>query len=182
MKIQKILVSAAIVCLLVGASGAAMAVDTCENGVIAGTDEAPLEVDEIKIDGRSCFVNNVIVSGDVTVTNSEDFAMIDSVVKGSVRVLGCRNAIVVNNYVGSFESAETVGSFESAETVTNLLVSRNEHAWVMLNIVSNVLAVNLNSKADVKKNAAAILLCVGNRRLDSFENEAAEQNCQALGQ
>jgi len=132
-----------------------------------------LPVDEIKIDGRSCFVNNVIVSGDVTVTNSEDFAMIDSVVKGSVRVLGCRNAIVVNN---------DVGSFESAETVTNLLVSRNEHAWVMLNIVSNVLAVNLNSKADVKKNAAAILLCAGNRRLDSFENEAAEQNCQALGQ
>jgi len=173
MKIQKILVSAAIVCLLVGASGAAMAVNTCEDGVIAGTEEVPLEVDEIKIDGRSCFVNNVIVSGDVTVTNSEDFAMIDSAVKGSVRVLGCRNAIVVGN---------NVGSFESAETVTNLLVSRNDHAWVMLNIVSNVLAVNLNSKADVKKNAAAILLCAGNRRLDSFENEAAEQNCQALGQ
>jgi hypothetical protein len=167
MKNQKLLISVAIVCLLVGASGAAMALETCAEGILQGTEEEPLVVEgDIIIDGRSCFINDVIVNGNVTATNSEDLTMIDNQVNGDVRVTGGRDAIVTLNTVKG-----------------NLLVRRNERALVVLNVASQIIWVNRTiKKATVKKNAAAIaIVCNENGRLDAFENEAPEVECHALG-
>jgi hypothetical protein len=71
MKSQKLIVIAAIVCLLVGASGAAMALD-CADGVIQGEEGEPLVVEEdIIIEGQSCSIKDVEVAGNIEVINSE---------------------------------------------------------------------------------------------------------------
>ena len=57
MKSLKLFVSVATMCLLVGASSTAMAVG-CPTGAIENQTVA-----EITIDGRSCFINEVIVQG-----------------------------------------------------------------------------------------------------------------------
>ena len=153
MKYTKIIVNAVAACLLAGASVAAMAVG-CPEGFIEN-----VEVDEIIIDGQSCFINDVIVNGNVLVTNSEDLIMTDNVVKGRVRILEGRTAIVSRNDIAK-----------------RLVVSRNERAIVILNIVIGSALVNTNDKADVKKNAVGLFLrCKRNRRLDSFQNEVAGQ-------
>ncbi len=170
MKTQKLIVIVAIVCLLVGASSAAMAVD-CAGGVIQGTEEEPLEVDEIVIDGQSCFVNNVIVTGDVTVADSEDFTMIDCNVRGNAKVTQSREVIIFGT---------TFGVVEGETTNSNLLVINNDRVYVLINIVTGSMFVNTNLKADVKKNAVVgNLLCRDNQRLDSFENEVGgESQCR----
>ena len=163
MKSQKLLVIAAIVCLLVGASGTAMAV-SCLGGIMEGTQETPLEVDEIVVAGRSCFVHNVIVLGDVTVNNSEDFTMLDSSIKGDVLVTQSGAVIIAGNTVGVVEG--------DIATNSNLVVRSNDRAWVLLNLITGSARVDFNSKADVKKNAVSFnLLCRENRRLDSIQNE-----------
>ena len=161
MKALKWLVSVATVCLLVGASGTAMAVD-CEGGTIENTD-----VPEITIDGRSCFINEVIVQGNVLVTNSEDLIMIKNDVQGDIRVFGGRNATLVAN----------------TTKVGNIVVSRNEDATLALNVAAQTIRVNGNvRKATVKRNGAGLLiLCRNNGRLDAFENEAADVECRSLG-
>jgi hypothetical protein len=165
MKSLKLFVSVATLCLLVGASGTAMAVD-CLGGAIEGTEGEPLEVDEITVDGRSCFINDVIVAGNVVVTNSEDLVMIDNDVRGRIRVIGGRNATLVGN--------------EAA----NIVVSQNETATLALNRARRTIRVNGNvRKATVKRNFAIIaIICRNNGRLDSFENESTgDVECRALG-
>jgi DNA/RNA endonuclease YhcR with UshA esterase domain len=166
MKSQKLIVIAAIVCLLVGASGAAMAQETCAEGILEGTEEFPLEVaGDIIIDGRSCFIHNVIVKGNVIATNSEQLTMIDNLVEGDVRVIGGRNAIIILN------------------TVRNLVVRHNEMAAVAINVAARTIRVNGTIyKATVKRNGAAVaIVCRNNGRLDAFENEAPANECRSLG-
>jgi hypothetical protein len=171
MKNQKLLISAAIVCLLVGASGAAMAQETCTEGILQGTEEEPLVVEgDIIITGRSCFINNVIVNGDVTATNSEDLTMIDNEVVGNVRVIGGRFATIIGNKVGMVE--------DSSNTFPILTVSNNERASVLINLVTNAIVVTGNDIADIKKNVVPFLFCDNNRRLDSFRNETFEEDCR----
>ena len=95
MKSLKLLISAAIVCLLVGASGAAMAVDIvdCAGGVIANQ-----EVDQITVDGEDCIISNVTVTGDIEVTNSDTLVMVSNNVVGNIRVLRGGDVTLVANY------------------------------------------------------------------------------------
>ena len=161
MKALKWLVSVATVCLLVGASGTAMAVD-CEGGTIENTD-----VPEIIVDGRSCYINNVNVAGNVVATNSEDLIMVRNNVGGDIRVLGGRNATLVAN-------TTTVES--------DIVVSRNETAILVLNVAAQTIRVINNDKATVKRNGAGLaIVCRRNGRLDAFENEAASVECRSLG-
>ena len=166
MKSLKLFVSVATVCLLVGASGTAMAVN-CADGIIESTEEEPLEVDEIIVDGRSCYINNVNVLGNVIVTNSEDLIMVRTNVVGNIRVLGGRNATLVANTTSE-------GS---------IVVNRNESAILVLNVAARTIRVNRNvKKATVKRNGAGLaIICRGNGRLDAFENEAADVECRSLG-
>ena len=78
MKSLKMLISALTACLLVGASSAAMAqmVTICPDGVIDGTEQAPLMVSEIALNGVSCVIKNVSVTGDATITNGQNVSFI----------------------------------------------------------------------------------------------------------
>ena len=158
MKSLKWLVSVATVCLLVGASSAAMAVG-CPTGSIED-----ITVGEITINGQNCLIHNVTVTGDVNITNSEEVTIVNGTVGGGVRLIGSRNATMVG------------------VTVTGNIVARNnERANLAVNVASSI-GVIRNQKAVVKRNVAAIvILCRGNNRLDAFENEAAEVQCRALG-
>ena len=147
-------VNAATACLLLGASGASMAVD-CADGTIVGQ-----TVDEIVVDGRSCHVEDVVVQGNVTVTNSEKFALIDSNVGGALRVTGGRNARIILNEIAS-------GSVD---------VSNNELAAVLANIAPGTMLVNSNAHAEVVRNVVTNLTCTANLRLDSRANEVAGVN------
>ena len=163
MKSLKLFVSVATVCLLVGASGTAMAVD-CADGIIEGTVEEPLEVDEITIIGQNCLIHDVAVTGDIVVVNSENLGIVDSTVGGRVRVIGNRNATLVG-----------------VDVVGNITARNNEDANLALNVARNIRVIN-NHRAVVKKNlAAGIIRCRGNDRLDAFENEAGDVECRALG-
>ena len=157
MELQKSLVNAAATCLLAGASATAMAVD-CANGNLIG-----LQVDEVVINGQSCYMEDLIVMGDVTVVDSEDLTMFNVSAAGTIRVIGGGNAIMVGN------------------TADGIAVWNNEY----VNLVANAAALNIrvinNLKASVKKNAAPTLLCRENLRLDAFENEARRDRCRALG-
>ena len=161
MKSLKWLVSVATMCLLVGVSSTAMAVN-CLGGTIENQDVA-----EIIVDGRSCYINNVNVAGNVVVTNSEDLIMVRNNVGGDIRILGGRNATLVAN---------------TTTVEGNIVVSRNETAILVLNVAAQTIRVINNDKATVKRNVAALLiLCRRNGRLDAFENEAADVECRSLG-
>ena len=82
MKTQKLIVIGAIVCLLVSAPGAAMASE-CLAGYIINE-----IVEFLTVSGTDCFVTDTIVLGDVKVTNSPNFVMLNSRVYGSVTVTG----------------------------------------------------------------------------------------------
>ena len=158
MKTQKLLVIAAIVCLLVGASGTAMAVD-CADGLIENT-----TVDEITITGQNCLINDVAVTGDIVVVNSENLSIIDGTVGGRVRLLGSRNVTMVD-----------------VRVTGNITARSNEWANLALNAARNIRVIN-NQKAVIKRNlAVGIIRCRGNDRLDAFENEAADVECRGFG-
>ena len=165
MKSLKLFVSVATMCLLVGASGTAMAID-CVGGVIANQ-----EVDQITVDGENCIISNVTVTGDIEVTNSDELVMVSNNVVGNIRVLRGGDVTIVAN----------------TTTAGNIVVRRNARANVVFNnalagSISIVVAGTIN-KAEVNRNFALFtILCRRNGRLDAFENEAeGDLECRALG-
>jgi len=94
MKIQILLLNAAIFCLLVGTSGVAMAqVNTCPGGVLNNqTVEGTL-----RVIGQSCQVQGVTIRGNVVVNNlgvpDAIFIMKDTTVDGGVKIEGGRAII-----------------------------------------------------------------------------------------
>ncbi len=162
MKTLKLFVSVATMCLLVGVSSTAMAV-----GCPGGTIENQTVAEDIIIDGQSCVINEVLVQGNVLVTNSEDLVMVKNTVEGNIRVFGGRNATLVAN----------------TTKVGNIVVSGNETANVALNVAARTIRVNGNAqKATVKRNGAGVaIVCRNNGRLDAFENEAPDVECRSLG-
>lgn len=157
MKLQELLVSTAAACLLAGASGTAMAVDCASGNIIGQT------VDEVLINGQSCYMEDVIVTGNVTVIDSEDVTMLQVNAGGRIRVVGGGKALLVGN------------------TARAILVRNNEYANLVTNVVIRAIRVINNLKANVKKNVAPVLVCNDNHRLDAFGNEAVEDRCRALG-
>ena len=119
-------------CLLLGVSGAAMAVG-CPEGRIIGE-----VVDEIVVDGQACLVFDTTVSGKVQVTNSPGFEITSSDVGGPITIQGTGpetsdNASVLRNNVlkGNIE----VTNFGSALVVVNTLDNGN------IKVTNNVGAV-----------------------------------------
>jgi hypothetical protein len=156
MKSLKLFVSVAIVCLLVGASGAAMAVEECLDGILEGE-----IVDDIIIENRSCVIDDATVTGTIQVTNAEEITIIGSKVSGRVLVQQSRYATVAGN------------KFER-----NLVVRNNETAIVAANRApGRKIRVNSNFTATVKKNVSDVLICKGNTRLNSVRNQNNEEDC-----
>ena len=163
MKTQKLIVSVAIVCLLFGASGAAMADDIleCDDGIIQGTRQEPLVVEgNILIEGQSCTIKDVEVAGRIEVLNAENITIVSNEVEGRILVEKSRFATIVAN------------------GARNIVVKNNELASVAANIATRTIRVNRNGVAFVKQNASLAIVCRGNIRLDSFFNQAEEESCR----
>ena len=189
MKSQKLFVIATIVCLLVGVSGAAMAVDCGPEGgsIVGGT------YDEIVItDFVSCKVVGVYVTDRVLVNGADQFTMINSLVDGNVRVINTKTAVLVDNTVnggrlvakGNLTSTvlrnivtggTIVVSDDTCEQEQSVLVAQNL-------IFTGNLRINCNEKADVKDNKVTngSITCRENDRLDSIGNVALDGtvNCR----
>jgi cysteine-rich repeat protein len=132
-------------------------IDTCDEGIIAGTEADPLEVDGIVLVGQSCFIHNVIVHGHVRVENSENLIMFNNEVHGRLLVRGSVAANILGNTVGR-----------------NLVVRQNMRALVSFNEISGSALVNANADADVIKNIVDLdLICRRNTSLNSVLNEVA---------
>ena len=150
MKIQKLFLSFATAFLMVGASGAAMAVD-CASGIIAYA-----QVEEIIIDGQTCFIHKVLVEKNVDVKGGS-LTMIDSTVGGTVFVRNGNQAVILFNTIA--------GDF--------LKVKNKKFAVVVANIVNGNIVVSENDFARVNENAAAgNITCENNIEEDSVGNRA----------
>jgi hypothetical protein len=158
MKFMKLLSGAAAAfCLLVGASGAAMAANNCDDGIIEGDVN-----DDIVINNGSCFIDGANVLGSIVVSNAETITIYGTEVSGQVLVTQSRQVIIVVN-----------------ELEGNLSVAHNESATVSGNRAGGTtIQVNSNSVATVKKNISRRLICKDNIRLSALRNENTQENCQ----
>lgn len=164
MKTQKLIVIAAIFCLLVGASGAAMAENTCEGGWITGT------VDEdIILRGQSqgCTIDNATINGNVIATGGADVTIQVSNVNGRIRIVDATTAVIFGT------------------TAQNVRIARNTVAVLLSNIVQENIVVNRNDIARVNKNLAVqSLSCRGNDDLKASGNSVGpfgSENCNLVG-
>jgi hypothetical protein len=160
--IKKLMAGTVAGLLLLGASGAAMAVD-CPDGSIVLQ-----EVDEIVINGQPCYINDVVVAGDVTITDSPNVDMIDVDVNGTVVVTGTGvenaelNATLVNIdvFAGDIQvdgqaTAIVAGSILRAgggPETGNLVVNNNAAAIVRSNLVPGDLTCDGNLELDANLN------------------------------
>jgi hypothetical protein len=117
MKTQKLIVMAAIFCLLVGASGAAMAENTCEGGWITGTVE-----EDVILRGQSqgCTIDNATVNGNVIATGGADVTIQVSNVNGRIRIVDATTAVIFGTTAQNVRIARN--------TVAVLLSSSREHS------------------------------------------------------
>jgi len=161
MKNQKLFVSAAIVCLLVGASGAAMAeLNGCGDGVLLG----------------ETFDSGLRITGD------EPCVIISSTIQGDIRVINLPYVLLLNNKVGGIIRVDGNAGIGVANVIANTVLGGNivvrdvEFANVLENdTVTGNIRVNDNVKAFVQKNIAAQnLRCRRNTDLEAFFNFAAD--------
>jgi hypothetical protein len=136
-----------------GNSGVAMALD-CSEGLITGVVE-----EDIIIEGQNCTINDAEVTGNIEVLNSEDITIVGTKVEGRVSVEKSRFATLVGN------------------NANRIVVRNNELASVVANSARRI-RVNQNLIAFVKQNASVTLVCRRNVRLDSFLNNAEEEDCR----
>jgi hypothetical protein len=178
MKSQKLLLIAAIVCLLVGASGTAMARNDCPDGRIVGGTFEEIVIDEFV----ECMVVGVTVEKGVRVVNADDFTMIASKISGNVTVENTVATALVKNeiYAGIFAKGNgftivyqnvvdggNISVDDIGEQQQEVVVSENQ-------VFGGSLLVYGNKTADVKDNnvRAGNIGCYDNDRLDSFFNHA----------
>ena len=152
MKLQKLFLSVSAGCLLLGASGASMAVD-CPTGIISYT-----TVPEIVITGQACAINDVVVEGKIEITGSARVSLKDVDSNGPVTITGNGFATIINldNLQG------------------DILVDGNDVAVLGASFarLGNI-TVSDNAAVAVQRNAAnGDILCTGNIEVDAFGNRA----------
>jgi hypothetical protein len=144
MKTQKLIIIAAIVCLLVGASVAAMARphgappdEVCRNGVIT----REVVSGDLTIVG-SCIIVDTVITGNVTVTNwDSNFVMRDVVVQGRVNITGGkvvvqRTAIVGGKGLVIEDAVEAIVDNVFVEDAS-MKFNHNVQVLILNNVVSN---------------------------------------------
>jgi len=143
MKFQKLLVIAAISCLLVGATGAAMAgpelpTDSdCPLGIILNA-----AVNNLTVVNGDCLVRDSIIAGNVIVSNGPDdvFVMREVVIGGSLEVRG--GSVVITGAILSSANFKVVGAVDTVVSDTliesgNMIFRRNERLFIYRNVVNN---------------------------------------------
>lgn len=160
MKFQKLLVNAAAIGLLAGASGTATAVD-CSGGVIQDT-----IVESVEVSGRPCVIIGTRIIGGVRVDSSPAILMVENDVGDGILVRDSGTVAVVNNRV----------------TNLSLVVNTSDLVAVKDNRVkAGSIRVNLNVEAVVTRNdAQRDIVCRENTTLDAFLNHAddGEDTCE----
>ena len=165
MKIQKLLARTLFGCLLVGASGAAMAVppirdSSCPRGVVINE-----VVRNLTVDG-DCLVAGTIVTGNITVNNagtSAVFALRDTTVNGSVSVTGGSVIIRRTEVINSNLVVEDTISTAVHDTMVQAVSMRfegNTRVLISSNVVNAGNIQCLNNQAE---------LSVGNLIFDGVE-------------
>ncbi len=178
MKVQNLLVNTLVGCLLMGASGAAMAVG-CPNGSIIGGVVDEIVIERVGQESLDCIVVNVTVMGRVRVVGADQFTMMGSRIGGVLRAQESNSVALVGNEVwgGDIVASSNLHSSVIQNTINggNMKVNKNSMtATVVENLVRNGnLVVNANEKADVIDNfVGGNIVCLNNDRLDSFFNMA----------
>ena len=158
MKTQKLIVITAIVCLLVGAPGAAMAENNCPGEYLAGN----IQDDVVIFEGTSCVIQDATVTGDITASEAKDVAVVNTKVSGNIKIDDGESATV---YVSSAK---------------NIRLRRNVVAVAFNSLANRNLVVSRNDIARVKQNGAVISIrCRGNVDLDASRNNTeGEEDCR----
>ena len=161
MKPQKLIVIAAIVCLLVGVSGGAAMAEGCGDGVIQGERfESTLRV----TDERSCTIIGSTIGGDLRIINVDNVLLMNNTVNGLIRVDGREAdesvANVVENtvfrgdlVVRDYEIANVIGNETLHKKEGNIQVVRNIRAFVQQNLAARDLICR-GTSVDASYNAA----------------------------
>jgi DUF4097 and DUF4098 domain-containing protein YvlB len=157
MKSQKLLVIAAIVCLLVGVSGGAAMAGSCGDGLLQ----------------NETFDGNLVI-------RDEPCSIIGSTINGNLRVINSDHVLLMNNKIGGSVRVRDGGvATVIANTVFggNLVVKDNDSAHVIENeTLAGNIRVNFNTSALVQKNISVHdLICRENTSLDSFINFAGNK-------
>ena len=152
MKLEKLFVTAAAGCLLVGASGIVVAQDSnCEGGIVNNR-----TVNNLTVTDQECFVSETIARGNVTVSNSPSFIMTNSTVAGTITITGGADDSVYIYDVEIFNNASVNGgsnvwwidnSFIGEAANSNLTVENAEEAQFWYNRMNgNLTCSNNNSQ------------------------------------
>ena len=183
MKNQKIYI-VLLVCLLLGTSGTAMARNDCPDGSLVGGTYEKIVIDEFV----SCTVLGVLVTGNVQVTDANQFTMMSSLVQGDAQVSNTVAASFLDSHVTGGNLVITGNRFSSA--VRNVVVGgdirviddvsggefeQDQEVIVVQNLIySGNLQVHGNKKAEVNDNSVrgGDITCLKNDRLDSHDNDA----------
>ena len=164
MRTQKLLVIAAISCVLFGVSGGATMAELngCGDGVL----------------------RNETFDGTLRVTGDEPCVIIGSTIQGDIIVLNLPYVLLLNNKVGGEirvdgNAGNGVANVIANTVLGNLIVRDNELAYVIENeTLTGGISVKFNVKAFVQKNIAAQdIICRENTDLSSFLNLSGGKNC-----
>ena len=157
MKFLKLVLSAATGCLLVGASGVAVAANNCEGGFLSGIIEQ-----DVVVDGQSCVLRDADVSGKIQISNAPNATVLSTKASGNIVVQDSAIVAIM------------------ASNARNILARRNDAVLVVGTLANKNLAVNRNVAAGVKQNDAVLsITCVGNGELDArFNYTEGEDNCR----
>jgi hypothetical protein len=180
MKSLKMLVAVAIVGLLVGASGTAMARNDCPDGTIHGGTWEEIVIDEF----QSCKIVGAIVNGDILIFNADQIILLNNGVTGHIVVSNVVSAAIIDNSVANGDLVARGNRFSTV--VRNIVTGGNirvrddfcaqqQVATVVQNLVFvGNMRVDCNDKADVKDNKVTNgdITCSDNDRLDSTGNDA----------
>ena len=164
MKTQKLIVMAAIVCLLVGASGGAAMAEGCGDG----------------------FLQNETFDGSLLITGDEPCVIMGCTIQGDIRAFNLPYVLLLNNKVGGIILVDGTTGTGVANVIANSVLGEKitvrEHAtaYVIENeaLTGNIRVIQ-NVEAFVQKNIAANnFLCQENTELTSFFNFAGNSlNC-----
>jgi hypothetical protein len=177
MKTRKLFIIGALVCLLVGVSGTAMARNDCPGGKIFGGTLTEIVIDEFV----QCVVVGATITGDVKVTNADVFTLTASRVQGTVSVENTVGAAIVISQINSGD-IETKGNgfsivYQNIVGSGNISVIGETHQEVYVygnQVTGGNIMVSGNKKADVKDNktTAGDIGCYNNEHLDAWFNNA----------
>jgi hypothetical protein len=189
MKSQKLLVIATIVCLLVGASSAAMARNDCPDGFLVGG-----TIDSIIINEQSaiCTILGVYVTGDedgrgIVVKDGGLITIKDSIVEGRLAVIRSNEVLIEDNKVSDNIVVRDNNGFTLVlrNVVRNgqIRVNNQDLEGQRVEVIENLifggnLSVNGNTRAAVIENRTdGTITCSDNETLNSRGNYAEKVTC-----